>query len=195
MEKQKVIEYFDQCAPTWDTICVPRPEVVEQILDNAKIQEGMRILDVACGTGVLFPYYLNRNAASITGVDISPKMVQCAREKFASCSRITLLCADVEELSFAEGFDFIMVHNAFPHFPDGKRLLRTLASFTNAHGRLTIAHSISRETINSRHEAQAQEVSVGLISAEELAGLFPADFDVDVILSNDVLYEVSGRKR
>lgn len=35
----------------------------------------MRLLDVACGTGVLFPDYLARGA-SVTGIDISPEMAR-----------------------------------------------------------------------------------------------------------------------
>lgn len=42
----------------------------------------MSVLDVACGTGVLIPDYLERGAAQVTAIDIAPEMVRIAREKF-----------------------------------------------------------------------------------------------------------------
>ena len=48
------------------------------ILDNGGIKEDIHVLDVACGTGVLFPDYLKRKVASVTGVDISQKMAKIA---------------------------------------------------------------------------------------------------------------------
>ena len=38
------------------------PEVINRILDLAQIRQGVRVLDVACGSGVLFPYFLERGA-------------------------------------------------------------------------------------------------------------------------------------
>ena len=48
------------------------------ILDNAKVSEGKNILDVACGTGVMIDYYLERKVNSVTGVDFSEKMCEIA---------------------------------------------------------------------------------------------------------------------
>lgn len=47
--------------------------VIRTILDNAGIRAGVDVLDVACGTGVLFPDYLARDVHSVTGVDIARK--------------------------------------------------------------------------------------------------------------------------
>ena len=55
MQKQDVIDYFDRCAPIWDAEMIKNDEIIGKILDNAEIGEGCDILDVACGTGVLFP--------------------------------------------------------------------------------------------------------------------------------------------
>ena len=76
MQKQDVIDYFDRCAPTWDAEMVKNEEIFVLILNNAEVGTGCDVLDVACGTGVLFPYYLGRNVASVTGIDISPEMAK-----------------------------------------------------------------------------------------------------------------------
>ena len=92
MEKKDIIAFFDRCAPSWDADMVKDDELIGRILDNAEVAEGQDILDVACGTGVMIPYYLERKAASVTAIDISPEMSKIAAEKFAGDSRVTVRC-------------------------------------------------------------------------------------------------------
>ena len=171
MNKHDVIEFFDKYAPSWDTNQVSKDKIINRILDNAGIAEGQEILDVACGTGVLFPFYLERQAAQVTGIDISPEMARIAAGKYPNCDCIRVICGDAEEASFDRQFDCVMVYNAFPHFPDPDRLIANLASFTREGGRLTIAHSASRDEIDHHHSGAASKVSHGLMSAEELKEL------------------------
>ena len=78
MNKQDVIAFFDQLAPSWDGDMIKNDEIIETILDNAEVDAGMDVLDVACGTGVMFEYYLKRGVASVTGIDISSEMAKIA---------------------------------------------------------------------------------------------------------------------
>lgn len=127
MQKEDVIAFFDRCAPGWDAGTVANDEIIGKILDNTGIAAGMEILDVACGTGVLFPYYIKRGVASVTGIDISPEMAKLAVQKSREIPEIRVICGDVEEQKFDRRFDAVVVYNAFPHFPDARRLIRTLA--------------------------------------------------------------------
>ena len=127
MNKQDVIDFFDRCAPSWDADMIKSDVIIGKILDNAEVEAGQDILDVACGTGVMFDYYLQRNVASVTGIDISPEMAKIAEGKYAGESRVKVICGDVEEVTFDKKFDRIVVYNAFPHFPKPKRLIKILA--------------------------------------------------------------------
>ena len=195
MNKQDVIEFFDRCAPFWDADMIKNDVIIGKILDNAEVGAGMDILDVACGTGVMFDYYLDRKVASVTGIDISPKMAQIAADKYAENAAIEVICGDVEEYGFCRKFDRIVVYNAFPHFPYPKRLIKTLAGLLKEDGRLTVAHGMSREAIDGHHSGSASKVSNGLMSAENLKRIFDAHFEVEVVISNRHMYQVSGVKR
>ena len=195
MNKQDVIEFFDRAASGWDAAMIKNDVIVEKILDNAEIEAGQDILDVACGTGVLFPYYLQRGAASVTGIDISPEMAKIADSKFAGDPKVQVICADVETVKLPKKFDRIVVYNAFPHFPKPKRLVKILAGLLKENGRLTIAHGMSREAIDGHHEGSAGKVSNGLMSAESLKKLFDPHFTVEVMISNSKMYQVSGVKK
>ena len=195
MEKKDIIEFFDRCAPTWDAEMIKSDMKIGKILDNAEVGADMDILDVACGTGVMFDYSLQRNVASVTGIDIAPEMAKIAAEKYAAEAKVQVICGDVEEYAFDRKFDRIVVYNAFPHFPYPKRLIKILASLLRPDGRLTVAHGMSREAIDGHHSGAASKVSNGLMSAESLKRIFDAHFDVEVVISNRHMYQVSGVKR
>ena len=192
MEQQEVIRFFDRCAPSWDVGLVRNEAVISAILDNAGVKAGVDVLDVACGTGVLFPDYLHRGVASLTAVDIAPEMVKIARQKFP---QVKVLCGDVEQTVFDQCFDVIMIYNAFPHFPDPARLIGRLARWVKPGGRLSVAHGMSREMLNHHHSGTASRVSVDLLAENELAALFAPYFDVDTVISDERMYQVAGRKR
>lgn len=189
MKKQDIIHFFDQCAPGWDADMVRNEAVIARILDNGGVRAGIRVLDVACGTGVLFPDYLARGVASVTGIDIAPEMVRIARNKFP---QVEVLCSDVETAVFEQPFDVVMVYNAFPHFPDPAHLIGVLAGLVKPGGRLSIAHGMSRAALLNHHAGRAAQVSIDLPEAESLAELFAPYFEVDVVISDDEMYQVAG---
>ena len=195
MEKKDIIAFFDRCAPFWDADMIKSDRIIGKILDNAEVGPDMDILDVACGTGVLFDYYLERNVASVTGIDIAPKMAEIAQGKYADNPKVEVICGDVEEYAFSRKFDRVVVYNAFPHFPYPKRLIKVLAGLLKEGGRLTVAHGMSREAIDNHHSGAASKVSNGLMTAESLKRIFDAHFTVEVVVSNDYMYQVSGVKR
>ena len=195
MNKQKIADFFDRCASWWDADMVRNEEVIAKILDNGGVKEGVHVLDVACGTGVMIPYYLRREVASVTAIDISPEMAKIASRKFADQPEVQVICGDVETTEFDGLFDRVVVYNAFPHFPDPRRLIKTLSGLLKEGGRLTIAHGASREQIDNHHKGAASKVSNGLMHAESLKQLFTPYFDVEIVISNDSMYQVTGVKK
>ena len=191
--KRDVTDFFDRCAPTWDAELVRSDAKINRILDNAKVTAGTRVLDVACGTGVLVPDYLKRQVASVTGVDISPEMIKLARQKFPQ-ENVRFLCGDVETTEVGADYDAIVVYNAFPHFPDPVSLLARLSGLLRPGGILTVAHGMSREKIDAHHHGAASRVSVGLMEARDLAALFANTLTVTTVLSDDDMYQVAGMK-
>ena len=194
IDKNDVIAFFDRCAPSWDAGMKRDDAVINTILDNACVRAGARVLDVACGTGVLVPDYIRRGVSAVVGVDISPEMIRIASSKFDR-KDVSFICADAETAFFGNDFDCIVVYNAFPHFSDPERLLKNLCPMLKKGGILTVAHGMSRDKVNSHHKGCSDKVSSGLMSAEDLAFSLGKHLEVTTIISDDRMYQVCGRKR
>ena len=191
MNQQDVIAFFDRLAPGWDADMIKDDEIINTILENAGITAGMDVLDVACGTGVLFPDYLNRQVASLTAIDISPEMVKIAKGKFP---QVIVHCGDVLTADLGRKFDAIMVYNAFPHFPDPDALIAKLSGLLNPGGTLTVAHGMSRAAIDRHHEGPASKVSIGLMHEDLLEDLFTKRLTVTTKIADNRMYQVTGKK-
>ena len=101
IDKGDVIAFFDRCAPSWDAEMKRDDAVINTILDNAGVRAGARVLDIACGTGVLIPDYISRGVKCVVGVDISPEMIKIASSKFKD-KDVSFVCADAETSFFGK---------------------------------------------------------------------------------------------
>ena len=191
MDKKEIIAFFDNLAPCWDKTNVRDEDVISEILQKGGIRKGAKVLDVACGTGVLFSDYESLGAEFVA-VDISENMVKKAKEKFPEAE---VICGDATTYDFGNDFDAVMIYNAFPHFDEPQRLIENLAKSLKKSGRFSVAHGISEKELEKCHSGSAKNISVPLLKKEVLAEMMSPWFKVDVLISDDRMYMVSGVKR
>lgn len=194
MNQQDVIRFFDMQAANWDAEMICSVPIVEKILDGVGLKAGAEVLDVACGTGIMFPFYLRRGAKHVVAIDISPNMAEIARSKVAGLP-IDVLCGDAETYGFGRSFDCVMIYNAFPHFPDPEGVIRALAHWVRPGGTLTVAHGMSAAALQKHHDGCAKDVSLVLPSLETLADYFAPCFDVTVAISDDRMVQLTGVRK
>ena len=195
-DKNEVIKFFDIHSATWDENMEKDDNKMNEILDASKITSGKSVLDIACGTGVMIDYYIERNVSKVTGVDISNKMIEIAKNKFKKYDFIDFLCEDAEEYHFKNQYDCVMVFNAFPHFPNPTALIKNLTKATKSGGTVTVAHDRGRKDLDNHHKSvQASKISNDLISENELEEIFKSLGLVDIYKkATDDIYIVSGKK-
>ena len=75
---------------------------IHEVIDKHKKSEGNELLDVGCGTGGHFPFL--REWYSIEGLDIDPRMLQVARQRF---SDITFHQGDMVNFDLGKQFDVV----------------------------------------------------------------------------------------
>lgn len=192
MNTDKIREFFDSLAPEWDNICTHDNYKLSKISDACSINPNDRVLDIACGTGIMFKYILEKKPSELVGIDISPNMIKIAQKKHKD-NRIRLICDDLFNVNL-EGFDRAIIYSAYPHFSDKAGLAAYLSKALKAGGRFIIAHSQSKEEINALHKGVAKEVSVLLKSAKEEQCHFVNNFNIDILKDTKNLYIISGTK-
>jgi demethylmenaquinone methyltransferase / 2-methoxy-6-polyprenyl-1,4-benzoquinol methylase len=78
-----------------------------RLADLAAVEDGTAALDLACGTGDI-AFELARRGASVTGLDLTLRMVQLARTKPAAAGRVRFVTGDMMALPFPDrSFDLV----------------------------------------------------------------------------------------
>lgn len=189
---QQTRDFFDRLAPQWDDMAHAPDDKIDAILTQAGVPHSGHILDVACGTGILFPALLRRSPTLLRAIDLSPCMVALARTKHPGAE---VTAEDFYSFN-QSGFDCVMVYNAYPHFLDKSLFAAQALRCLNPGGRLIIAHGCGRRALNTRHHAgPAQVVSTPLLSCPEEALHLGYHFSFDVMADEEDRYILSGTKK
>lgn len=104
--------------------------MADRLVATADLHPGNRVLDVACGTGVVARAAARRvgPTGAVTGVDINDDMLQTARTVSAgTAAAITWQRADAAALPFDDAtFDAVLCEEAVQFFPDPVAVLREM---------------------------------------------------------------------
>ena len=110
--------------------------IVEKLLTERGIKKA-RILDLACGTGVL-AIMLARKGHTVTGIDISPEMVRMAQSKSAGMSRVSFEAVDMVDYESDRKYDLVLCTfdsiNYVLAVKDLRRMLKNIAAALKPHG-------------------------------------------------------------
>ena len=97
--------------------------VLGYVQKNVKAGEGIKILDLGIGTGLL-TYELYENGAKIFGVDFSEEMLKKARKKMPDAVFIKFdFSAGLPKKLLADKFDYIISSYAIHHIDDAGKLM------------------------------------------------------------------------
>ena len=78
------------------------------LLEEADLKEGFKILDLACGTGVLEDY-ITKGDCEVVGLDVTERMIRIGKEKRRRAEANSLVVGDAESVPFGdESFDVVL---------------------------------------------------------------------------------------
>jgi len=185
-------DFFNAKAAGWDQAHAHNPEVLEAVIEQANIGKESRVLDVGCGTGIMFDYYANAGAAQVIGLDMSDEMVRIANQKWVDNPNYRAICADVATWAPENGevFDAIVFFNVWPHIMDVPATVAHCAELLKANGRVVIAHGKSRQHINEHHAHVPTEITRELLPAQTEAQAWTSLFTVVETLDADDRYRI-----
>jgi SAM-dependent methyltransferase len=134
----------------------------QALLDAAQVGARVKLLDVACGAGLVSGLASSRGA-EVIGLDFSPDMLAQARGRHPS---LDFRQGDAEALPFEDGeFDAVVINFGLHHFPfparalaQANRVLRPggkLAFTTWASPRDHVLHKILSEAVRTAGDSSA----------------------------------------
>lgn len=114
--------------------------LTEMMFEYVSLQDGDRVLDVACGTGIIARVVTERfsHISSIVGVDLNPGMLEVARENTPTTGiSIEWRQGDARELPLPDNsFDVVLCQHGLQFIPDKVAALREMKRVLVSGGRL-----------------------------------------------------------
>jgi ubiquinone/menaquinone biosynthesis C-methylase UbiE len=131
----------------------PYCKLVDAVVDRLHLTNGLRLLDIGCGTGNVMVKALARAAITIHGVDATPAMVARARRKLAmSIRRQTAVVTCGEAIATmqslpAGSFDRVCLINVLYAVPDREALWRQCMRLLTPAGHIVVTTSTKSGTL------------------------------------------------
>lgn len=194
-------QFFDDIAKNWDEMEHSHEDVFMPLLRELDIRPGDRVLDIACGTGVITGHLQQLCGSEVVGIDFSEQMIAIAQAKHSTNEHIRFVCADFLQWAeeSEETYDYAVIYNAYPHFLEPAQLSRQLQKILAPEGRFAIVHSQSVVRLNAHHakmEANgAGHFSRMLQSAQEECRWFEDRFAIQTIRDDEKGYMITGRRK
>lgn len=162
--KRHQAQIRDEFTRQADTMVAAAVFTDTDILDRIRVAAGltphMRVLDVACGPGIVAAA-LAPDAGNVVAMDLTPTMVRRARAycMAAGHTQVHGALGMAEALPFADAtFDVVVNRSALHHFPNPAVTLAEMARVTRVSGRLVLVDVVSSEDAEAATLHNALEV-------------------------------------
>lgn len=116
--------------------------VAEDLLTKAKLQEGEKVLDVACGTGIIARLAREEVGpkSDVEALDINPDMIKVAKSVTPSKKNIKWHVASAESIPIKNNsFDVVMCQMGLQFMDDKETALKEMHRVMNAAGRMLLS--------------------------------------------------------
>lgn len=123
-KKHEVMRRYDHSASVYDIQYGEEQEAkIKAALDELKLRKNSVVLDVGCGTGLLFPYIVKATDL-LVGLDFSSKILKQAKKRSKEYSTVALLRADADFLPFQnQTFNAVFAITLLQNMPNPLRVL------------------------------------------------------------------------
>ena len=147
--KQLSIKEFTKAAQVYESDHAGIYEICKddypQMLEELQSESFEDVLDVGCGTGaVLELLHGEYPEKRLTGLDLTPRMIEVARAK--QLENVRFIVGDAEALPFeSRSFDAVLCSNSFHHYPHPERFFAEVARVLRPGGRLVLRDYTSND--------------------------------------------------
>lgn len=185
--------FFDSLAETWDDFEEIPKDFINELISSLGIKKGDKVLDLACGTGIITGLIHDITGVDVDAIDLSQKMIEKAKIKYKDCSWAHFYKDDFLNTNLVGKYNFIVIYNAYPHFIKPTVLSENLAKHLYSNGKFAIVHSFSRERLNAHHHGLDTETSRNITPIENEAKFFEKEFKITKAFEDETRIILIGK--
>lgn len=140
-QAMRVVNHYSRLAPAYDTRWDRYSRgSLGKLIEHLPLRGDERLLDIACGTGRLGALLRHEHPGlDITGIDLSPDMLEVARRRLPEDARTRWQQGTLESVELAsDSFDVVTCNNAFHLLPDQQDSLTRMALAARPGGMVAI---------------------------------------------------------
>ena len=143
--KQSNISIWNEIAPRyhkrWSSTDDGPFQSTSKLIQLMNLEKGEKVLDIACGTGVVtkkISERIGRNG-QVVGIDTSVTAIRIAKKWNGSKTNLDFVNMDAERFSFAARFDAVTCQYALFFFPNANKALKNMKSSLKKDGKIGIS--------------------------------------------------------
>jgi ubiquinone/menaquinone biosynthesis C-methylase UbiE len=143
--KQRTILVWNEVAPfyhkRWAKKEVGPFGVTKKLLELSKIKKNDRVLDLACGTGLVTKKLIRKvgSKGEIFAIDLSESAIKIAKKWTGGAKNLHFIRADAENIQFKTKFDAITCQYALFFFPNEQKVLKNMKRFLKINSTIILA--------------------------------------------------------
>ena len=143
--KQRNMKIWNEVAPRyhkrWASVNKGPFQSTKKLIDLIKIKKSNRILDVACGTGVVTKEIQKKvgKTGYTVGIDTSTTAIKIAKKWNNKNENLDFINTDAENFAFSKKFDIVTCQYALFFFPNAQKALKNMKKSLKKTGKIGIS--------------------------------------------------------
>lgn len=171
-----IVEQFSQQAIPFAQV-PGHLDSIQLLIELAEVERNDAVLDVACGPGLVACEFA-RHGGHVTGIDITPAMIEQARKRQqeTGLANLTWAVGDAMPLPYADNnFSLVITRYSFHHFPEPHAVLAKMIRVCAPGGRVLVADVAidpAQSAAYDRMEIMRDPSHTHALTTEEFTALF-----------------------
>ena len=151
--KKRNMKIWNEVAPRyhkrWASVNKGPFQSTKKLIELVKISKNNRVLDVACGTGVVTKEIQKKvgKLGYVVGVDTSTTAIKIAKKWNDKKENIDFINTDAENFSFSKKFDIVTCQYALFFFPNAQKALKNMKNSLKKSGKIGITVHGSKDNV------------------------------------------------
>ncbi|MDI6805478.1 MAG: methyltransferase domain-containing protein [Candidatus Bathyarchaeia archaeon] len=139
-KKRSIVRRYDLTAQIYDMrYAQEQTAKIKAALEESIIERFAWVLDVGCGTGILFDYIAEK-AETIVGLDISKKILLCAKNRAKNFGNVHLILADADNIPIKENvFTHVFGITVLQNMPNPTKTLREIRRIAKENAAIVVS--------------------------------------------------------